>query len=97
MRTFRTLSAIALSWLVIVLAARIDERSLFAQSASPDGAELPPATRIVDTSGAVWTIASDLRMWFLWRGRDFSASSFSITPPKINSSALRRTEMADGR
>ena len=60
--TFRTLSAIALSWIVIVLAAGIDERSLFAQSASPDGAELPPATRIVDTSGAVWTIASDLRI-----------------------------------
>ena len=45
-----------------MLAAGIDERSLFAQSASPDGAELPPATRIVDTSGAVWTIASDLRI-----------------------------------
>jgi hypothetical protein len=48
--------------ITIVLGTPSGERSLFAQSPSPDGAELPPATQIVDTSGAVWTLASDLRV-----------------------------------
>jgi hypothetical protein len=48
--------------ITIALGALSSERSLLAQSVSPDGTVLPPATQIVDRSGNVWTIASDLRV-----------------------------------